>query len=139
YTTTLTGVKAQDVTLLVKYNGNRLGDLSTKVTLKAGDVDASVSTFMFPDGLNETLESGGAAKTLTFTAKDAQGNVISGLDKRLTFVPGDQSHVDIGMISEANGVYTASVSGKVAGTVEIVPQIDDRAVGKLHADVTVTA
>ncbi|WP_436883594.1 invasin domain 3-containing protein, partial [Enterobacter asburiae] len=37
------------------------------------------------------------------------------------------------------GVYTASVSGKVAGTVEIVPQIDDRAVGKLHADVTVTA
>ncbi|WP_436883350.1 inverse autotransporter beta domain-containing protein, partial [Enterobacter asburiae] len=140
YTGTLRGTRAQRVSLTPMYKGSAIKDVPAQsVTLKAGEVDASVSTFAFPDGLNETLESGGATKTLTFTAKDAQGNVISGLDKRLTFVSGDQSHVDIGMISEASGVYTASVSGKVAGTVEIVPQIDDRAVGKLHADVTVTA
>ncbi|WP_436883524.1 inverse autotransporter beta domain-containing protein [Enterobacter asburiae] len=140
YTGTLRGTRAQRVSLTPMYKGSAIKDVPAQsVTLKAGDVDAGESTFAFPDGVSETLESGGAAKTLTFTAKDAQGNVISGLDKRLMFVPGDQKHVDIGMMSEVNGVYTASVSGKVAGAVEIVPQIDGRAVGKLHADVTVTA
>ncbi|WP_436882357.1 invasin domain 3-containing protein, partial [Enterobacter asburiae] len=130
YTTTLTGVKAQDVTLLVKYNGNRLGDLSTKVTLKAGEVSGTNANTEYKLGNNVTTLVSGVSETLVYKPLDAHDNAVTNLGSSLKFVATPPDGVTIGSTSEANGTYTATVTGnKAHASVTIVPEVDSVPMG----------
>ncbi|WP_217694697.1 Ig-like domain-containing protein, partial [Serratia marcescens] len=78
---TLTGDKADSYTVIPQYNGNPVGDLEVPVELKADttpDAGPGNSTFTPPSPQSITA-NGTDTSTLSFTAKDAKGNLISGL------------------------------------------------------------
>ncbi|MGQ5837815.1 Ig-like domain-containing protein, partial [Serratia sp. IR-2025] len=145
YTATLTGEKADSYTVIPQYNGNAVGNLEVPVELKAGETpDGTQSTFAAPNPQSITAD-GTSTSTLSVTAKDANGNLINDLTG-VTFAVTDgsgnpvTSGVTVGSTTHAgNGVYTAQLSGTVAGTYTVVPQNNGAAIGSLSGTVTLTA
>ena len=147
YTATLKGTLADVYTVKPQFSGGALGSLSAAVTLTAGTVpDGTQSTFSAAP-VSITADNT-AVSTLTFTAKDAGGNAVSGIKGSLAFIVKDSSDatpaagkVTVGSISEAgtSGVYTATLKGTLAGTYTVKPQFSNSALGSLSASVTLTA
>ncbi|WP_175606939.1 Ig-like domain-containing protein, partial [Serratia marcescens] len=147
---TLTGDKADSYTVIPQYNGNPVGDLEVPVELKAGDTpDGTQSTFATPSP-QSIIANGTDTSTLTFTAKDAKGNVINDLtDVTFAVTAADvtpqlagkaASPVTVSAVTNAgNGTYTAQLSGTLAGTYTVTPQNGGSPVGSLSDTVTLTA
>ncbi|MDR0210185.1 MAG: hypothetical protein LBJ33_13575, partial [Pseudomonas putida] len=83
---------------------------------------------------------------LTFTAQDADGAPVEGLAKNLTFaVHGDKGSVsppDVtvsAIVESAQGRYTATLRGKLAGRFSVTPQVGSTPVGRLKAEVELQA
>lgn len=96
------------------------------------DVDPTQSTFnAFPG--NATAD-GQSSITLTFTARDKNGNLLKGLG----FVSFDATGVavTIGKTTESNGVYSASLTGIVPGKVIIRPTVARKPVGNLSSQIS---
>ncbi|HAU6297951.1 TPA: hypothetical protein JD836_14675 [Citrobacter freundii] len=96
------------------------------------DVDPVKSTFTAFPG-NATAD-GKSSISLSFTAKDKDGNLLKGLN----FVGFETTGVavTIGKTTESNGVYTASLTGVVPGRVIIRPTVARKAVGNLSRQIT---
>ena len=135
YTATFSGTVAGSYTLSPQLNGTAVSGLSASVTLNAGEFSATTSTFTASPA--SILADGAEAATLTFTAKDTAGNGITGLADTLTFVSDTGTGVAFGAVTEsADGVYTATFSGTVAGSYTLSPQLNGTAVSGLSASVT---
>ncbi|HAM3731462.1 TPA: hypothetical protein IBL10_006036, partial [Escherichia coli] len=77
YTASLTGTVAGTATVVPDVDGAAVGTLSTRVTLIHGVVDGDKSSFTAqPD----TIQADGkAVSMLKFSAKDSNGNPVTGL------------------------------------------------------------
>src|SRR5690606_10861774 len=105
-----------DYQVIPQYDGSAVGNLEVPIELKADETpSATVSTFGTSPKIIEA--DGTATSTLTFTAKDANDNVITNL-AAVTFVVKDgsgnvpTSGVTVSATTNAgNGAYTATLSG----------------------------
>ena len=147
YTATLKGSKADTWTLKPLYNSNPIGALADTVTLTAGNTpDADQSTFSLSPKLLPA--DGIASSTLTLTLKDSGGNVLTGVADSLTAVvtdsqghsPADDS-LRISSLTETAtaGIYTATLTGTLAGSYKVKPQFNRSDIGNLSDTVTLTA
>ncbi|NBC98110.1 invasin, partial [Atlantibacter hermannii] len=119
YIATLKARVADTLTVVPQFNGNALGSLSDSVIFTAGTTpDGAQSTFgASPKSI---AADNTAISTLTFTAKDADGNAISGIATSLVFAVKNSSNatptdgkVTVSSIAETGntGVYTATLKG----------------------------
>ncbi|HFT7673381.1 TPA: invasin domain 3-containing protein, partial [Serratia marcescens] len=147
YTAQLSGTLAGTYTVTPQNGGSPVGGLSDTVTLTAGttpDAGPGNSTFTPPSPQSITAD-GIATSTLSFTAKDANGNLITDLTA-VTFAVTDgngnpvTSGISVsGTTNAGNGTYTAQLSGTLAGTYTVTPQNGGSPVGNLSDTVTLTA
>ncbi|WP_273831078.1 Ig-like domain-containing protein, partial [Serratia bockelmannii] len=124
-----------------------VGNLEVPIELKADETpDGTQSTFAAPNPASITAD-GTSTSALSFTAKDANGNLISGLTG-ITFevkdssgnVMADGSGVTVSATTDAGeGVYTATLSGTLADTYTVTPQNNGAPVGSLSNTVTLKA
>ncbi|WP_218188843.1 invasin domain 3-containing protein, partial [Pseudomonas sp. HMSC08G10] len=143
YTATLKGSKADTWTVTLILDGAATG-MSEKVMLIAGVVDAGTSTIAAaPDTITA---NGSTPSELTFIAKDAQGNPVTGIVGDLAFDVTDRaggaagSDVTVEPLKETTpGTYTATLKGRKADVWTVTPQLKGSAIGSLAAKVTVTA
>ncbi|MBI0141439.1 hypothetical protein H3U94_11225, partial [Bartonella sp. W8125] len=146
YTANLKGTVAGVYTIVPEYKNAAVGSLSADVTLKAGDpVDKDGdsnerSTFeAVPDLI---VADGHDTSTLTFTAKDKYGNLVGKIAENLKFVmkngPNSGSITIDDVVETGTGIYTAKLKGTVTGVYTIVPEYNNKAVGSLSADVTLS-
>lgn len=147
YSATLKGTLAGTYTVKPLFTGSALGSLSDTVTLTAGTTpDAGQSSFSASPKL--LAADGVSASTLTLTVKDASGNPLTGVAGSLTAVATDsQGHTPAadevsisGMTATATaGVYTATLTGTLAGGYKVVPQFSGSAIGSLGDTVVLSA
>ncbi|MFK4234690.1 invasin domain 3-containing protein [Pseudomonas guariconensis] len=143
YTATLKGSKADTWTVTLILDGAATG-MSEKVMLIAGVVDAGTSTIAAaPDTITA---NGSTPSELTFIAKDAQGNPVTGIVGDLAFDVTDRaggaagSDVTVEPLKETTpGTYTATLKGSKADVWTVTPLLKGSAIGSLAAKVTVTA
>ncbi|MBH3360839.1 invasin domain 3-containing protein [Pseudomonas guariconensis] len=142
YTATLKGSKADTWTVALILDGAATG-MSEKVMLIAGVVDAGTSTIAAaPDTITA---NGSTPSELTFTAKDAKGNPVTGIVGDLAFNVTDSaggaagSDVTVEPLKETTpGTYTATLKGSKADVWTVTPQLKGSAIGSLAAKVTLT-
>ncbi|ENE7724965.1 hypothetical protein ABNZ70_004833, partial [Salmonella enterica] len=146
YTATLKGTQAGLWTLTPKFNGSAMGALNDTVMLTAGAVDGSQS--VFAAGPKTIVADDMALSTLTLTAKDVNGNAISGIAGSLSIkVTGSggetptAAQVTVGTVTETTtpGIYSTTLKGTHAGTYTVQPQVSGAVIGTLSDAVTLTA
>ncbi|EAT8683401.1 hypothetical protein FA044_18275 [Salmonella enterica] len=147
YSATLKGTLAGTYTIKPLFGGSAIGSLNDTVTLTAGTTpDEKQSTFVIDPKILPADNS--ATSTLTFTAKDANGNMLVGIAGSLSFGITDshgatpaEGKVTISSVTETAtaGVYTATLKGTLAGTYTIKPQFSGSAVGSLSDTVSLAA
>lgn len=143
YTAQLRGSQTGRYTVFPLVNGNLVGELNIVVVLVNGAVDGSQSTFTIT---NSSIPANNIDTTvLTLSAKDSQGNHLSGITKELSFMVKDSSGtqdsdgVSVSEIKEGtSGVYTATLKGSLVGNYTVIPQISGIAVGNLSQSVALT-
>ncbi|EGT4257370.1 hypothetical protein D8W73_25575, partial [Citrobacter amalonaticus] len=147
YTATLKGTLAGAYTVKPLFNGSPLGALSATVTLTAGTTpDGTTSVFA---ATPDTITADGAAvSSLLLTAKDANGNVISGITTGLGVAVTDSqdatpdtTKVTVSSMTETGtpGLYRATLKGTLTGTYTVKPQWNSGPLGSLSDTVTLTA
>ena len=147
YTATLKGTLADVFSVKPKFNNALVGTLGDSVTLKAGTTpDGTQSAFSVNPG--SIVADNVDTSTLTFTAKDVNGNAISGLGSSLSLdVKNSQNaapvvgKLTVSSITEngTTGVYTATLRGMLADTYTVKPQFNSANIGALNGSVTLTA
>jgi adhesin/invasin len=146
YTATLKGTRADVWTILPRYNGTDIRNLSTEVKLTAGTVpDNNTSEMTVSPAL--IAANNRAFSTLRFAAKDAFGNGIRGIADKVAFGITDVNGVvpvtgmNLSSVSESGeeGVYTATLKGTLAGNYTVIPTFSGSAVGNLSVMVELGA
>ena len=145
YTAELKGTRADTFRIVPQHGGAAVGGLADSVELLAGLPEGTRSAFSATP--KQIAADGAAVSTLTFTARDAQGNPVTGLAGGLSFAAtasdGSTPSAEELVISAARegeqGIYTAELKGTRADTFRIVPQHGGTAVGGLADSVELLA
>ncbi|HEN3637181.1 TPA: inverse autotransporter beta domain-containing protein [Yersinia enterocolitica] len=135
YTIPLKGITAGTATVQLKIDGNPVSGMSQTVTLIAGALDTIRSSMTAAP--STIVADNNATSVLTFTAQDANGNTITGLN--IGFDISGVTGTMVSPITENNGVYTATLRGITAGTATVVPIVGGSPVGAMSQSVTLTA
>ncbi|QXT43084.2 ZirU family protein [Serratia fonticola] len=116
---------------------NDISLASAKVNLIASSQVLSPENSLFSVEPAEIIADGLQTSTLDFTAQDINHQPINGLTVafEVTGIP----EVTLSAVTENNGVYSAKLSGTVAGTVTVVPTVNGAAVEMKSHDVVLTA
>jgi len=111
---TLTDTAAESVWVKAKLDGAWLAD-STQVVFAAGAVDAGTSVV---SATSPVTADGASASVVTVTAKDAQGNVVSGKSVVLSVSPAVSGDIltQPGGLTDGSGQAFGSLLGVVSGT-----------------------
>ncbi|MBF1996694.1 Ig-like domain-containing protein, partial [Serratia symbiotica] len=139
YQVTVTaGSEAENITLTPVLGNLTLG--AAQVVISYSPPDGAHSKFVAD---RESITADGQdSATLTFTAQDANGNLIAGLS-HVTFMLPDGTPTDKvnlnAVTDKGNGVYQATLRGTRAGSYKVTPQVNGKAVGNLNATVTLKA
>ncbi|WP_420354969.1 invasin domain 3-containing protein, partial [Bartonella choladocola] len=147
YVATLKGTLAGTYKITPKVSSVAVGTLEAQVTLTAGDVDGGEGNSSFGADKASISADGTEQSILTFTAKDAYGNVVAGLGNKLAFDIVDESNkrpdtnkVILSNIQETpaqSGIYVATLKGTLVGTYKLKPLVSGAAVGTLEAQVAI--
>ncbi|MEN4170986.1 Ig-like domain-containing protein, partial [Serratia marcescens] len=131
----LKGTLADTYTIVPAANGTPVSGLSDTVTLTAGTTpDGTRSTFSSDVGA--IIPDGTDTATLSFVAKDAYDNAISGL-AGLTFVATPSGATLSAVTEVGNGIYTATMTSTQTGSYTVVPQLNGSQVGSLGETISV--
>ncbi|EGJ0474147.1 hypothetical protein IHA59_003948, partial [Salmonella enterica] len=141
YTATLKGQLADTYTVTPQFSGSDVGSLSGTVTLTSGAPDGTQSLFVAsPKSL---LADNKESSTLTLTAKDKFGNIVSGAASVLSIAVTDgNGQTPAGVTASAMtetgtpGTYTATLKGSLAGAFTLTPQYSNSAISGLSDSVT---
>jgi adhesin/invasin len=108
--------------------GSTSVDADKKITFTAGAISADKSSVsLSPASIIAERERA----TLRVTARDAQGNLLSGLDRNITLNFSVDLVMSVSTFTEvSNGVYETTVTGKKAGTAEISALIDGKEIAR---------
>ncbi|WP_413287623.1 invasin domain 3-containing protein [Bdellovibrio sp. HCB337] len=115
YTATFTGIAAGTATSIrATVNGSLVATTAPTVTVNPGAISAAHSTL----AVSSATVSSGSSVNLTLTAKDANNNSIptGGQTVVFTRTGGTSTGTISATTDNANGTYTASFAGIVAGT-----------------------
>lgn len=98
------------------------------VTFTAGDISASQSSLsVTPANIVAAAET----TTIRVTARDAEGNGLPGLEKKIALRYSTNLSMTEAVFKEmTTGVYEAQVTGNTAGTTQISAQVNNVAIGK---------
>ncbi|CRY72766.1 YrIlm family inverse autotransporter adhesin [Yersinia pseudotuberculosis] len=135
YTATLTaGTVSGVASLSVSVGGNALG-VTGNITLAPGALDAARSILAVnKPSINADDRIG---STITFTAQDAQGNAITGLD--IAFMTDLGNSQIMTLVDHNDGTYTANINGTQTGIANITVQSSGATIAGLAATmVTIT-
>jgi len=138
YSTTLKGDMAGTAVMTVSVSGQVVAGKATTVTLSdtsaVNALNSQLETAPSVIPANNTIQS-----RITFTAKDAQNQPVTGL-KGVSFdVTGIAAgHFTLSSVSEKNGVYTATLKGDVAGTAVVTVSVSGQVVAGKAATVILT-
>ncbi|MHA3316560.1 Ig-like domain-containing protein, partial [Yersinia pseudotuberculosis] len=135
YTATLTaGTVSGVASLSVSVGGNALG-VTGNITLAPGALDAARSILAVnKPSINADDRIG---STITFTAQDAQGNSITGLD--IVFTTDLENSQIMTVVDHNDGTYTANINGTQTGIANIAVQSSGATIAGLAATmVTIT-
>ncbi|SUQ39501.1 invasin domain 3-containing protein [Yersinia pseudotuberculosis] len=135
YTATLTaGTVSGVASLSVSVGGNALG-VTGNITLAPGALDAARSILAVnKPSINADDRIG---STITFTAQDAQGNAITGLD--IVFTTELENSQIMTVVDHNDGTYTANINGTQTGIANIAVQSSGATIAGLAATmVTIT-
>ncbi len=128
YSVTLTtGTQLGDARIAPVING--LGLDTVHVALVASSLDATQSGFAATP--TTIIADDMQASTLLFSAKDANGNAVSGLD--VAFEVSNVTGTTVSDVTETNGGYSATLTGTTSGTAIVKPMINGTAMGSLSA------
>ncbi|PWI77090.1 hypothetical protein DEO48_26165 [Enterobacter sp. CGMCC 5087] len=143
YEVTVTAGKAQELlTLTPVVENSPLPPATVDITR---DVPApDTSSFGGPEGhAPETIQAGNPSGILLkYVAKDATGNPVRGIAKKLKFAVTDSNNltpspdkINVGIITETDtratgGTYTATLTGNAAGHYTVTPQFYGKNVGE---------
>ncbi|ACY83170.1 putative invasin [Edwardsiella piscicida] len=137
YHATLAGTEAFTTTITVTVNGNPMNaSLHTTVTLNGNKdhLDSAQSTLALD---NATAEANSPI-ALTLTLKDTHGNPVSG--QRVKFISSAPEYSTFGAVrDDGNGVYTATVSNIIPGSIDISVEVNGTALATLTEKATFTA
>lgn len=87
------------------------------VSFTAGDINADTSSFTI---LPSSIVAGKERATLRVTARDAEGNLLSGLKDKVSPDFSPDLDMTVSSFSEASaGVYEATIAGKKTGTTQV--------------------
>ncbi|WNP32605.1 invasin domain 3-containing protein (plasmid) [Morganella morganii] len=136
YTATLSGTKVGDATITVTANGTAVSGLSAPVKLIAGEI-AGEGHSTLTAAPAQIVADGTAVSTLTFTAKDASDNPVTGAT--VAFTVSGVTDTTVSAVTESNGVYTATLSGTKVGDATITVTANGTAVSGLSAPVKLIA
>ncbi|CAM1641831.1 Invasin [Bartonella choladocola] len=147
YVATLKGTLVGTYKITPKVSSVAVGTLNVAVTLTAGKVDGGKGNSTFIASPTSFKAGDSQGSTLTFTAKDAYGNLVAGLGNDLAFdiVDGGGNKPDVNKVVLSNiqetpaqsGIYKATLQGTLAGTYKITPKVSSVAVGTLEATVAI--
>ena len=146
YKGTLKGTLAGAYKIVPMLDGAAVGSLAVNITLTSDgnlpDASDGHSTFT----ANKTIvdADNNDTATLTFEARDRFGNTINNLAGSLAFVvsTGEQTGVTISTVRKdsADGIYTATLKGTIAGRYTIIPMVGGSSVGSgLFVNITLKA
>ncbi|MEB5890327.1 invasin domain 3-containing protein, partial [Enterobacter roggenkampii] len=122
------GVTAKTITL--KATAAQIQAAKTAATSAADSVFDISPVTILADGTEES--------TLTYTAKDSSGAAVTGLTN-VTFPETGVAGTTVGTVTEANGVYTAHLTGTTPGVAHLTVSVNgtDKTPSGTH-DVTLT-
>ncbi|EKN4774967.1 Ig-like domain-containing protein [Yersinia enterocolitica] len=108
--------------------------MTSNVTVIPGPLDATRSTLeVSKPSINADDRTG---STITFTAQDAQGNAITGLD--IEFISDLEDSLITAIVDHNDGRYTGSINGTKAGIANITVMSSGLAISGVSAAVTIT-
>ncbi|HEY6223517.1 MAG TPA: invasin domain 3-containing protein, partial [Gemmatimonadales bacterium] len=131
---TLSSTVAESKTVSATVNGVSLTQTAT-VSVTPGSVAADRSTV---GAAPTTIEAGNGTSSITVTAKDANGNPISGATVVLAATGAGNTLVQPAGVTNASGVATGSLSSTVAESKTVSATINGTAITQT-AGITVTA
>jgi probable HAF family extracellular repeat protein len=111
FTTTLAAASVQDDTFHAVIAGTTINETAT-VDFVPGPVSAATSSIAASPGT--VTANGTATTTLTVTAEDANGNLISGATVTLSATGSSNTFTPISGTTNASGVFTATLDSTVA-------------------------
>lgn len=112
YEAQVTGIRAGDITLTSRIDNVAVGK-AVHLTLIPGALDPGQSDFSVSPAA--IAADGQSLSTLTFTAKDGQGNLISGLKTAFTSIARNVPVSVSDAQEDSPGHYTATLSGNSPG------------------------
>lgn len=128
YTAKIKGTMTGIANIIARVSGKDIK--STTITfISSSDAEASVdssrsSILASPSSI---LADGQTLSTITFTAKDSSDAFVTGL-KTVSFLVTGVNGTTVSPINENNGVYTATLSGTIAGSATITAQVNGRSI-----------
>ncbi|HHU4047297.1 TPA: invasin domain 3-containing protein [Enterobacter cloacae] len=135
YTAQLTGTTSGTATLTVTVGGRAFGVTAATVTLTPGAVDASGSTLTASKASINADDTVGSV--ITFTAKDVNGNPVTGLTTKFVTTLADTTITSV--VDHNDGSYTANITGTKTGVADISVQVAGTVVSGVNANVTITS
>lgn len=101
------------------------------IRFTAGDISADKSSLSLTPA---TIVAGKESTTVTVTARDAEGNPLTGLKEKVsTNFSADLSMTTSAFSEVSTGVYEATVTGKNAGTTQVSASINDTRISQTAA------
>lgn len=135
YRAMLTGTKAGSVTVVPQVSGSATGTLQGEVTLVAGALSSAKSTLTLSKSTLNADETAGS--TITFKARDAQDNPVTGLN--IDFTSSLANSQITGLSETTPGTWTAKVAGTKSGTATINVKSAGSAVSGLSTSLKIEA
>jgi adhesin/invasin len=133
YTATFTGLTAGSATVTASVGGNTLTSTAPILTVIPGAISAAESTI----AVSATSLAVGGSTTITLTARDAAGNLISRGGDSVIFSASSGAGSISGVTDKGNGRYTATFFGSSAGNVTIIAQVNGQTLAQAPPTVTV--
>jgi len=134
YSASLTGTAAGEITVTPVVNGQP--DPSLSATLRLNTVSAGESRGKF-SAVPDVMQANGAdSLMLSYTARDASGQIFKDPSRRLAFIATPADGITITPVEEHNGVYSASLTGTAAGEIIVTPVVDGAPDHSLDANIT---
>ncbi len=131
YVATLTaGTQSGQTSITPSFNGQALEQV--KISLVSAYPDAATSALVADPA---TIAADNTqVSTLTFSAKDANGDAMSGLS--VDFAVSNVADTTMSSVTESDGVYRATLKGITAGEALVVPRVNGSPVAGLSSTVT---
>lgn len=132
----LVGWQPGDFIITPAVNSVAFASMAKSLSLRALEIDAARSSFT----LSQTtlLADDTETATLTFSAKDALGDALTGLSEVIAFSASPNEGVRFSDISETNGVYSATISGNKPGNISVMPSLYEAGMPSLAKDIAFT-